>query len=56
MAGYDSKPLEEPFKKKTLAQQYPHKLPPADEMLRHNRGPNVGCCSRPSGSDMRKRH
>ncbi|NMC72987.1 MAG: hypothetical protein GYA56_01265 [Geobacteraceae bacterium] len=40
-----SKPLEEPFRKQVKP---PRPWPAADEMLKHNRGPDTGCCSRPS--------
>lgn len=47
---FSSQPLKEPFKK-TIQRTWPA----ADEMLRHNLGPNEGCCGRPSRLELRKK-
>jgi hypothetical protein len=55
-AGYrpifEKKTLQEPFKKgeKPAARPWPS----AEEMLRHHRGPEIGCCGRPSKADLRR--
>jgi len=52
-------PLEEPLKKReqpaTQSAPAPRPWPTAENMLRHNRGPNVGCCSRPTNREMQRR-
>jgi hypothetical protein len=50
-----SRPLEEPFKKvppPVVEKKRP--WPTAEEMLRSNRGPNTGCCSRPSNREIKR--
>jgi len=47
---FEVKALHEPFKIQTIKRTWP----PAEEMLRHNRGPNAGCCSRPLHREIKR--
>jgi hypothetical protein len=52
--------LPEPFKKSPptpllQSREKSRPWPSADEMLRHHRGPNTGCCGRPSTQELRRK-